>query len=185
MSSGNPPESRDEDDDTELFRRAMRDVRPLERAGLVGKRRAAPPRARFARAERASVLAESLLPPGDLMEVQAGDELTYRREGVSDGVMRRLRRGTYRIEAELDLHGHTAAQAGGVLAAFLREARTHSVRCVRIIHGKGLRSGQRGPVLKNVVNGLLRRSDAVLAFTSARPAGGGTGATLVLLRAAT
>jgi DNA-nicking Smr family endonuclease len=179
MSSG------DEEDETELFRHAMRDVRPLKPVVRVsGRRRGPPARARFARAERAAVLTESLLPPGDLTEIQAGDELTYRREGVPDGAFRRLRRGAYRIEAELDLHGHTATEAGAVLGAFIRDVRTHSVRCVRVIHGKGLRSGQRGPVLKNVVNALLRRSDAVLAFTSARPASGGTGATLVLLRAA-
>jgi DNA-nicking Smr family endonuclease len=178
MSSGN------EDDEAGFFRRAMRDVRPLKReVRVAGKRRGAPPRARFAHAERAAVLAESLLPPGDLTEVQAGDELSYRREGVPDGVMRRLRRGAYKVEAELDLHGYTAAEAGVVISAFLRDQRAHSIRCVRIIHGKGLRSGQRGPVLKNVVNNLLRRSDAVLAFTSARPASGGTGATVVLVRA--
>jgi DNA-nicking Smr family endonuclease len=177
--------SRNEEDETELFRDAMRGVRPLKPAARISARRRAPAaRARFARAEHAAVLAETLLPPGDLTEIQAGDELLYRREGVPDGVIRRLRRGTYRIEAELDLHGHTASEAGAVLGAFIRDARTHSVRCVRVIHGKGLRSGQRGPVLKNVVNGLLRRSDAVLAFVSARPASGGTGATLVLLRAA-
>ena len=178
MSSGN------EDDDTELFRRAMHGVRPLKPEARAGLRRRAPPaRARFARAERTAVLVESLLPPSELIAVQAGDELLYRREGVPDGVMRRLRRGSYRIEAELDLHGATAAEAGAMLTAFIRDVRSHSIRCVRVIHGKGLRSGQRGPVLKNVVNGLLRRSDAVLAFASARPASGGTGATLVLLRA--
>src|SRR6516225_9647517 len=120
--------SGNEEDDTELFRRAVRDVRPLKRdVRVAGKRRGAPPRARFARAERAAVLVESLLPPGDLTEVQAGDELTYRREGVPDGVMRRLRRGAYRIEAELDLHGRTAAEAGGVLAAFIRDERAHGI----------------------------------------------------------
>jgi DNA-nicking Smr family endonuclease len=93
-----------------------------------------------------------------------------------------MRRGSYRIDAELDLHGLTAAQAVGQLALFLQRVRARGLQCVRVIHGKGLRSGQRGPVLKNTVNTVLRRAEPVLAFTSAPPKAGGTGATLVLLR---
>ena len=117
----------------------------------------------------------------DLYEVQPGDELLFRRAGVPETVLRRLRRGTYRIESEIDLHGLSVNEATAQLNEFLREARAHQLRCVRVIHGKGLRSGTRGPVLKNTVNAMLRRSDPVLAFASARPVAGGTGATLVLL----
>jgi DNA-nicking Smr family endonuclease len=171
-----------EQDDRELFRRAMRDVKPLQRPLRVPPVRRSPrPRAKFARAERAAVLQESLGSGIDLHEVQPGDELLFRRGGVPETVLRGLRRGLYRVEAEIDLHGLTVSQAAAQLAAFLREARAHQLRCVRIIHGKGLRSGARGPVLKNAVNALLRRSDPVLAFASARPVAGGTGATLVLL----
>jgi DNA-nicking Smr family endonuclease len=171
-----------EQDDSELFRRAMRDVKPLQRPLRVPPVRRSPrPRAKFARAERAAVLQESLGSGIDLHEVQPGDELLFRRGGVPETVLRGLRRGLYRVEAEIDLHGLTVSQAAAQLAAFLREARAHQLRCVRIIHGKGLRSGARGPVLKNAVNALLRRSDPVLAFASARPVAGGTGATLVLL----
>ena len=131
------------------------------------------------------MLQESLLAPGPLIDAQPGDELLYRRAGVPETVLRRLRRGDYRVEAEIDLHGMTGSpERTAQLAEFLREARAHGLRCVRIIHGKGLRSGTRGPVLKNTVNALLRRADAVLAFASARPAAGGTGATLVLLQRA-
>jgi DNA-nicking Smr family endonuclease len=171
-----------EQDDSELFRRAMRDVKPLQHPLRVPPVRRSPrPRAKFARAERAAVLQESLGSGIDLHEVQPGDELLFRRGGVPETVLRGLRRGLYRVEAEIDLHGLTVSQAAAQLAAFLREARAHQLRCVRIIHGKGLRSGARGPVLKNAVNALLRRSDPVLAFASARPVAGGTGATLVLL----
>ncbi|MGH8141206.1 MAG: Smr/MutS family protein, partial [Steroidobacteraceae bacterium] len=140
----------------------------------------------FARAERAEVLRESLgLVKGtagtDLYELQPGDELLFRRVGVPESVLRRLRRGHYRVDSEIDLHGLTVAEAMAQLSAFLREARARDLRCIRIIHGKGLRSGTRGPVLKNSVNALLQRADPVLAFASARPAAGGTGATLVLL----
>ncbi|HXR19204.1 MAG TPA: Smr/MutS family protein [Steroidobacteraceae bacterium] len=172
-----------DDDDAEVFRRAMQDVRPLKLTRRVESPARRPrPRARFARAERAAVLAESLLKPGPLIDAQPGDELLYRRDGVPEIVLRKLRRGSYRVEAELDLHGLTGAEAATQLAHFLQYARGSALQCLRIIHGKGLRSGQRGPVLRNTVNTLLRRADAVLAFASARPAAGGTGATLVLLR---
>jgi DNA-nicking Smr family endonuclease len=171
-----------QDDDAELFRHAMRGVQPLKRPLRAPLARRSPrARAKFARAERAAVLQESLTGGADLYEVQPGDELLFRRAGVPETVLRRLRRGSYRIESEIDLHGLTVGQATAQLNDFLREARAHQLRCVRVIHGKGLRSGTRGPVLKNTVNALLRRSGPVLAFASARPVAGGTGATLVLL----
>ncbi|HWW19609.1 MAG TPA: Smr/MutS family protein [Steroidobacteraceae bacterium] len=171
-----------EEDDRTLFRRAMRDVVPLKRSQrALPTHRKGRGRATFARAERAAVLRESLGIGADLYEVQPGDELIFRRAGVPQTVLRRLRRGQYRIEAEIDLHGMTVSEASAQLGDFLRAARVNGLRCVRIIHGKGLRSGNRGPVLKNTVNELLRRSDPVLAFASARPVAGGTGATLVLI----
>lgn len=171
-----------DDEDRKLFRDAMRDVRPLRapaRAATPARRRAA--RARFARAERAAVLAESLATPGPFIETQAGDELLFRRPGIADSILRRLKRGDYRVESELDLHGLRGTEAGAELSRFLQRSVADGLRCVRIIHGKGMRSGPRGPVLKQTVNTLLRRAGPVLAFTSAQPRGGGTGATLVLL----
>ncbi|MCC7461336.1 MAG: Smr/MutS family protein [Gammaproteobacteria bacterium] len=160
----------------------MRDVRPLAGTPRVpGARRRRAPRARFARAERMAVLEESLA-DAVLEDVQPGDELQFRRPGVPQTVLRRLRQGVFRVEAATDLHGMNAGDAAQALRAFLREARARQLRCVRVIHGKGLRSGLRGPVLKQTVNTLLRQADPVLAFASARPRDGGTGATLVLLR---
>jgi DNA-nicking Smr family endonuclease len=100
---------------------------------------------------------------------------------VAESVLRKLRRGEYRVGGELDLHGLTAVQAKQALRAFLAAAVARHAGCVRIIHGKGLRSGHRGPVLKSVVSGVLRRTAAVVAFVSARPVDGGTGAVYVLL----
>jgi DNA-nicking Smr family endonuclease len=85
------------------------------------------------------------------------------------------------VQRELDLHGLTVVEAKAVLRRFLIRALEEQVRCVRIIHGKGLRSGHRGPVLKSTVAAVLRRTGAVLAFVSARPVDGGTGAVYVLL----
>jgi DNA-nicking Smr family endonuclease len=178
---GHEDEKRD-DDETALFRRAMQGVEPIKRSQTAPPvRRKIRARAKFARAERAAVLHESLGTGADLYEVQPGDELLFRRTGISETVLRRLRRGMYRVEEEIDLHGMNVDEAATHLTGFLREARSRGLRCVRVIHGKGLRSGSRGPVIKNTVNALLRRADAVLAFASARPVAGGTGATLVLL----
>src|SRR6202050_5855192 len=162
-----------QEDEGRLCREAMRGGDPPNAPPRVppGKRNPRA-RARFARAERAAVLQESLTGGADLYEVQPGDELLFRRAGVPEMVLRRLRRGTYRVESEIDLHGLTVSEATAQLNHFLREARAHQLRCVRVIHGKGLRSGTRGPVLKNTVNALLRRSDPVLAFAFARPGGG-------------
>lgn len=170
----------DEPDEKRLFREAVRDARRLRAHPRVAPPKPRP-RARFARLDDLAALKESLeLAPGDLL-VETGDELSFRRAGVQDAVLRKLRRGQYRVEAELDLHGLTVAQAKMELRSFLEGMFRSGVRCVRIIHGKGLRSGHRGPVLKHTANVLLQRTGAVLAFTSARPVDGGTGAIYVLL----
>ncbi len=96
-------------------------------------------------------------------------------------MLRKLRRGDYRVQGEIDLHGLTVAEASRRCASFWRQALQRQWRCVRIIHGKGLRSGHRGPVLKGMVGTLLRKSGPVLAFVSARQVDGGTGAVYVLL----
>ena len=172
-----------DEDDREQFRRAMSGVRPLSPPGrVVPARRKPPARARFSRAERAAVLRESLAPPPPELDIQPGDALHYRQSGVPETVLRRLRRGDYRVEAEIDLHGLSVVEARAQLRAFLLAAAARRLRCVRIVHGKGLRSGQRGPVLKRAVDGLLRRAALILAFTSAGMRDGGTGATLALLR---
>ena len=101
---------------------------------------------------------------------------------MQQAILRKLRRGQFQVGAALDLHGMTVATARDALAAFLQHARRDSLGCVRIIHGKGKRSHHRGPVLKQKINHWLRQRDEVLAFCSARPMDGGTGAIYVLLR---
>jgi DNA-nicking Smr family endonuclease len=178
-----PEDAAIKDEDRELFRAAVRDVRPLgqpKRALEREKRRA---RAASRRADEAAVLAESLRFDALDLDVESGDELSFRREGVSESVLRRLRRGEYAVRDEIDLHGLTQDEARAALAAFLAEAALHGHRCLRVIHGKGLGSGHRGPVLKSAVNRWLRRHGAVRAFCSARRNDGGTGALYVLLGA--
>ncbi|MCE2714562.1 MAG: Smr/MutS family protein, partial [Acidibacter sp.] len=172
-----PPE-----EDVRAFREAVRGAKPLQHQPRVRHRpKPPPPRARFRRLGEAEVLEDSLvLTPIDL-DVEFGDDLSYRRGGVQDAVMRRLRRGYYRVEAELDLHGLIVAEAKRELRDFLARCIARQQRCVRIIHGKGLGSGPRGPVLKQAVNVILRRTENVVAFCSANQRDGGTGAIYVLL----
>jgi len=159
----------------------MRDVKPLGPAKPVPPRERRRPRAASRRADEALVLAESLrLDPADL-DVESGEELRFRRDGIAESVLRRLKQGDYAVRDEIDLHGMTQEEARTALAAFLAEAVARHRRCVRIIHGKGRGSGLRGPVLKSAVNRWLRRHGAVRAFCSARRNDGGTGAAYVLL----
>ena len=140
----------------------MRDVKPLGQARPLPARERRRPRAASRRADEAMALAESLrYDPADL-DVESGEELRFRREGVAESALRRLRQGEYAVRDEIDLHGMTQDEARAALAAFLSEAVLHRRRCVRVIHGKGRGSGQRGPVLKSAVNRWLRRHGAVL-----------------------
>ena len=170
-----------DDDDERAFREAMQGVRPLPGRATAAAAPRPRPEARFARAEQLEVLRESLLPPADPSVLDTGEELVFRRPGLRDDVLRRLRRGQYAVEAEIDLHGLGRHAAHEALREFLADAVARGQRCVRVIHGKGRGSGPRGPVLKHVVNHWLRRMDAVAAFASARPVDGGTGAVYVLL----
>ena len=92
-----------------------------------------------------------------------------------------MRRGQFAVQAEIDLHGLGREAAHDALREFVADAVTSGLRCVRVIHGKGRRSGSRGPVIKRVVDHWLRRMEPVVAFVSARPVDGGTGAVYVLL----
>lgn len=173
------PDSDEDPDDAALFRAAMLGVQKRPATGRIPVRKPPPPpRARQTEADDRAVLAEMMEGP----PIDSGDELAWRGNGIQDSVFRRLRRGLYRCGAELDLHGLRAGEAKHEVAAFLADCRASGFRCVRIIHGKGLRSTGPGPVLKNHLEGWLRRRSDVLAYCSARPADGGTGAVYVLLR---
>ncbi len=113
-------------------------------------------------------------------ELEAGQ--TFVRPGLGTDVLGKLRRGHWSLQAELDLHGHTTDEARDVLADFLYEARQRGYRCVRVVHGKGLTSPNREPVLKGKVRKWLAHWDDVLAYSEAPRHAGGGGAVLILLR---
>lgn len=110
------------------------------------------------------------------------DAMSFRRPGIGTDVTRKLRRGDWSIQGEIDLHGHRREEAREALAAFLRDALKRGWRCVRVVHGKGLGSPGKTPVLKGKVHGWLAQKNEVLAFVQARADEGGAGAVVVLLR---
>ena len=159
---------------------ATRGVKPLRPRNTVPASKTRPkPQARFSRAENAAALAASLT---DDEGAPAAEEIAFRRPGLSKRAFRDLSRGHFSIEAEIDLHGLRVEQAKSALHEFIDECVARRLRCVRVIHGKGARSGPAGPVLKAGVQHWLAQWDDVLAYVSAARRHGGSGAAYVLLR---
>ena len=114
--------------------------------------------------------------------LETDDSLSYRRPGIGIDVLQRLRKGEWAIQRQLDLHGLRSDAARDALSGFIRDAHKHGIRCVRVVHGKGLSSPGKTPVLKGKVRNWLVQKNEVLAFVQARPMEGGAGALLVLLQ---
>ncbi|MCO5123723.1 MAG: Smr/MutS family protein [Rhizobacter sp.] len=167
-----------------LFARSVGAVTPLaddERAWL----RAAPPEPEPRQRERdeADALRATLSDEFDVESLlETDDALSFRRPDIGPDVVRKLRRGGWVIQAQIDLHGLRRDEARDRLAAFLREAARQGLRCVRVVHGKGNGSPGREPVLKQRVHAWLVQKSSVIAFTQARAAEGGSGALIVLLK---
>lgn len=175
-----PTDATDEEDDAALFRAAIGPVRELPPSIARPPKPKPRPVPRMAARDEADALGEfrrAML--ADTLE--AGDALSFRRDNVPPRVLQRLRRGEYAAQEELDLHHSGAVEGEAMLREFLRDARRAGLGCIRIVHGKGLHSDSGIPVLKNLVDRVLRQRADVLAFHSAPPAQGGHGAVLVLL----
>lgn len=134
-------------------------------------------------ADEPAALDESLKSPALLdLHLEGGDEAAWASRGVAAHVLRDLRRGRWVLQAHLDLHGLTRDEAREQIVAFLRECQATGRRCIRIVHGKGLGSPGRQPVLKRLVLGWLSQRREVIAFCQAPPTEGGAGAVVVLIR---
>jgi DNA-nicking Smr family endonuclease len=171
------------EDDKALFRDSVQGVRRLkdDRHHARATRRPKPIPTQSSRNEQ-DVLDDMFSDKWEAEDVETGEELLFARTGIQQRVIKQLRRGHYRIEAELDMHGMTVDQGRLALTDFLKHCLANGARCVRIVHGKGHGSRSKLPVLKNKVNSWLQQCDQVLAFSSARPDDGGTGALYVLLK---
>jgi DNA-nicking Smr family endonuclease len=168
----------------ELFASSVGPVTPLPHSGRSDLRAAKPqPEPLQRQRDEASALRETLSDAFDvdsLLETDAA--LSFRRPDIGPDVVRKLRRGGWVIQAQIDLHGLRRDQARDRLAEFLHESARQGLRCVRVVHGKGNGSPGREPVLKHRVHSWLVQKSAVIAFTQARAAEGGSGALVVLLR---
>lgn len=154
---------------------------PDKRRAVFKKERPPPKPMQYLQDEQA-VLIEAIsddFDVGTLLDVD--DLLSFRRPGIGPDVTRKLRRGDWAIQRQLDLHGLRRDEARENLSFFIREAHKHGIRCVRVVHGKGLGSPGKAPVLKSRVHSWLVQKNEVLAFVQAKPADGGAGALVVLL----
>ncbi len=167
------------------FKEAVADVRPLTWDRVHHEPPLPLPIPRQHARDEAAALDESLRgsPLLDLY-LEGGDEAVWLRDGLPKSTLRDLRRGRWVTQEKLDLHGLNRDEARQAVLIFLAECRQHGLRCVRIVHGKGLSSPGRVPVLKRLVLGWLSQRQDVLAFCQARAAEGGAGAVVVLLATA-
>jgi len=173
-----------EESDSALFHEAMQGVKRLTSDKLPVTKPAAStlPKVKPIYLDEKLLGEEIVSDDYDPIELETGDELSYKRPGVQNSILMKLRRGRFRIDGDLDLHGMIVRIAQLEVVKFLRECQRRDIYCVRIVHGKGCRSQQNRPVLKNQINKWLRQRDEVLAFCSARQIDGGTGAVYVLIR---
>jgi DNA-nicking Smr family endonuclease len=166
-----------------LFIRAAGAVQPLLEKRRVTLKKVLPvaPQMQYQRDEQA-VLKEAISDEFDVGTLLDTDDLlSFRQPGIGPDVTRKLRRGDWTIQRQIDLHGMRRDEARERLSIFIREAKQQGIRCVRVVHGKGLGSPGKTPVLKSRVHSWLVQKQEVLAFVQAKPADGGAGALVVLL----
>ena len=168
----------------EAFAHAVGPVHALREHGRAELQRPRPqPHPRQREADERAALQEALSDEVDVESLLLTDDgLSFRRPGVGPDVVARLRRGQWAIQSQIDLHGLRREEAREALGEFLRQAQLHGHRCLRVVHGKGLGSPGREPVLKAKVQRWLAQSSAVIAFTQAIAPQGGAGALIVLLQ---
>ena len=179
------PATVEDADEEALLRDALKGVAPLRDSGKAALQRPPPaPIPVQALRDDALVLQDSLSDQMPMeVGLETGEELVFLRNGLSNLILKKLRRGFWATQDHLDLHGLRTEEARALLVSFLNDALKHGLRCVRIVHGKGLRSKNAEPVLKRKVGNWLGQRDEVLAFVQARPEDGGGGAVMVLLKA--
>ncbi len=167
-----------------LFQAAIGKVQPLQPSARVDLKPAAPqaiPKQQLL--DEAAALQEAISDSVDISSLLETDaQLSFRRPGVGPDVTQKLRRGKWTIQGQIDLHGLRSDDARSALGSFIRNAHQQGLRCVRVVHGKGLGSPGKTPVLKDKVHRWLVQKDEVLAFVQAPPAQGGAGAVVVLLQ---
>ena len=184
MSHADDKELDQEINDVQLFHEAVKGARPIKSTRIVHPvKKPKPIPKQLIRDERQALvdsLSDHYIPAHEL---ESGEELLYLREGQSPMVLSKLRKGHWVVQAHIDLHGMIADEARAYVSEFISECKKRGIRCVRIVHGKGLGSKNREPVLRQKLRGWLMQKDEVIAYAQARATDGGSGAVLVLLKA--
>ncbi len=166
-----------------LFARAVGAVQPLPVKERVHMKPHRPnPRPLQQDLDDQAALVESMSDEFDVSTLlDVDDQLSFRRPGIGTDITRKLRKGEWSMQGQLDLHGLRSDEARTALGQFVRDAKRMGWRCVRVVHGKGLGSPGKEPVLKAKVQRWLVQKNEVLAFVQAKPSDGGAGALVVLL----
>ena len=177
-------EANEKNTEENIFLDAVKNARPLNiDVPFTEKTYPKPIAKQFMRDEKQALkdsLSDDFYPAHEL---ESGEELLYLRTGQSPDVLSKLRRGFWVIQAKIDLHGLISDEARAYVADFLSDCKKKNIRCVRIVHGKGLGSRNREPVLKHKLRNWLIQKDEVIAYAQAKPEDGGSGAVIVLLKA--
>jgi DNA-nicking Smr family endonuclease len=178
--------ARQRDAESQLFERAVGVVKRMPASALALQPKAVvAPVAKQRQKDEAAVLRDALSDEFDASTLLDTDEmLSFRRPGIGRDVTHKLRKGDWSIQGEVDLHGLRSEEARVALAEFIRNAHRQGLRCLRVVHGKGLGSPGKTPVLKSKVHSWLVQKNQVMAFVQAKPAEGGAGALVVLLKPA-
>ena len=166
-----------------LFANSVGKVQPIAAKDRVHHtpKRPAPTRLQQELDDQAALL-ESMSDEFDVSTLlDVDDQLSFRRPGIGTDVTRKLRKGEWSLQGQLDLHGLRSDEAREAVGQFVRDAKRMGWRCVRVVHGKGLGSPGKEPVLKSKVQRWLVQKQEVIAFVQAKPADGGAGALVVLL----
>ncbi|MCW9012812.1 MAG: Smr/MutS family endonuclease [Gammaproteobacteria bacterium] len=172
-------EQKNKHNDYDLFRQAMSDVTPIQQNKVSFKKKPGPIKKRPAEKRQSitDTLSDDFIP-------ECNEYLEFMRPGIQKTMLKQLRNGKLPIEDHLDLHGYTRDMARKTLLEFIHHSQHQGYRVVCLVHGKGYNSDDGRPVLKAMVNKWLQNIDQVLAFTSAQPGDGGTGAVYVLIKRA-
>lgn len=172
------------DDEQNLFKEAVKGARPIKTNRVVHPtQKPKPVPKQFIQDEHQALvdsLSDHFIPA---YELESGEELLYLRDGQSPIILSKLRRGKWVIQAHIDLHGLVSDEARAYVSEFISDCKKRGIRCVRIVHGKGLGSRNKEPVLKQKVRGWLMQKDEVIAYAQAKQQDGGSGAVVVLLKA--
>lgn len=171
-------------DDVQLFQEAVKGARPVKVSRVAHPQKKPKPIPKKLFEDERQVLRDSLsdgyIPAH---EIESGEELLYLREGQSPVILSKLRRGHWVVQAHIDLHGLISDEARLYVSEFIADCKKKGIRCVRIVHGKGLGSRNKEPILKHKLRNWLMQKDEVIAYAQAKQNDGGSGAVIVLLKA--